>query len=195
MKKLVTAALLCAAPATPAYAQDADNSIARDGVRIEARATLETPTVSSLLQNNDVYKLGSAMAFGGEIGFDFAVSDEIVLGAYGQYEFSSVKSCDGTGFCVAADDYVEGGLHLGYAINESGQLYGKIGYGRLGLETSGNNLDSTANGSGPAFAIGYEHGLGENLYVRVEGGYADVGRIYGLNFQRRHFGASVGARF
>lgn len=194
VKTVFGAAVLVAIAAQPAFAQDSGNDIARDGVRIEARATYETPTVSSLVQANDVYKLGSAFAFGGELGLDLAVSDAIVVGPYATYEFSNVESCDGAD-CVSAEDNFAAGLHVGYALGESNQLYGKVGYNKFSLEADIANLVVSESGDGFAFAIGYEHGLSENLYARVEFGYADVGDIFGINFQRRHAGVAVGARF
>ncbi|QZH76337.1 MAG: outer membrane beta-barrel protein [Erythrobacter sp.] len=196
MRLFVVPVALCAAVAVPAAAQEANttDSIARDGVRIEARATYETPTVSSIEEDDDVYKLGSAFAFGGEVGFDLAVSNSVVVGPYGQYEVSSVESCE-EGFCVSTTDYLEAGLHIGVALNAEGQLFGKLGYGQLGFETSGLGLDSTETGEGVAFAAGYEHGFGDTFYGSVELGYADLGDVYGINFQRRHAGVTVGARF
>ncbi|WP_160612322.1 outer membrane beta-barrel protein [Pontixanthobacter aestiaquae] len=87
------------------------------------------------------------------------------------------------------------GLHIGYALNDSGQLYGKIGYSRLKLEADVLGLQASESGSGVGFAVGYENGLGENAYARVEFGYADNGEIFGLNFQRRHAGVGLGVRF
>ena len=194
MKKFGFVAILVAAFSTPAFAQDSDDSNARDGIRIEARATYETPTISSVIDDDDVFKLGSAFAFGGEIGFDLAVSDNLVVGPYGQYEVSTVESSE-EGFTIRTTDYIEAGLHVGYAISDSGQVYGKIGYANLGFETEGQGLDTTEDGSGFAFALGYEFGFGENAYARIEGGYADVGKVYGINWQRRHFGVAVGGRF
>ncbi len=196
------ALLATAAIAHPALAQNAQTiAIARDGFRVEARATYETPTVSSVAEDDDVFKLGSAFAFGGEAGFDIALGDRFVVGPYGQYEVSSVESCEGT-FCLRAKDWLEAGLHVGYATGPNGQVYGKIGYGRLTLETEGTDpefgdldLSSQQDGSGVAFSIGYEQGFGEMFYGRIEGGYADVGDIYTLNFQRSHAGVSLGARF
>lgn len=193
MNKVFLGAVLSAVIATPAFAQDeTDTSMARDGFRIEARAMYETPTVSSIVEDDDVFKLGSAVAFGGEVGFDVAVGNALVVGPYANYELSNVESCDGT-FCVAAKNNFAAGLHIGYALTESGQLYGKVGYSRLKLETTGP--DSTDNGSGAGFAVGYEQGFGENFYGRVEFGYADNGEIYGINFQRRHAGIAIGTRF
>ena len=111
MHKLIFAAAIAAGSTQPAFAQDDDRTPAegKQGVRFEARAIYETPTVSNLEPGDDVYEVGSAFAFGGEIGF--------------------------------------------------------------------------------------EHGFGESFYGRIEFGYADNGEILGINFQRRHAGLMLGARF
>ena len=194
MKKFSLAAALGAGLATPAFAQDADTSTARDGFRIEARATYETPTVSSIEEDDDVFKIGSAFAFGAEAGFDIAVSNSVVVGPYAQYEVSTVESCE-AGFCLSAGGYLEAGLHVGLATGADGQVYGKVGYADQSFDFSGPGLNVSENGSGFAFALGYEHSFGENFYGRVEGGYADLGEVFTINTQRRHFGVAFGARF
>ena len=194
MNKIILAGALAAISASPAFAQDA-TSTARDGFRIEARATYETPTVSSIEEDDDVYKIGSAMAFGGEAGFDLAVGERVVVGPYAQYEFSTIESCD-SGACLSADGYLEAGLHIGYAVGTNGQLYGKVGYAEQGFEVdvaTGGDFKDTGNGV--AFALGYEHSFGPNFYGRVEGGYADLGDVFTINTQRRHFGIALGTRF
>jgi outer membrane immunogenic protein len=72
MKKYLTIALAIACVPGVAAAQDMDESQAAPaadfgGVRVEARIGYETPTVS---EDNDVYKIGSAVSYGGELGFD-----------------------------------------------------------------------------------------------------------------------------
>jgi outer membrane immunogenic protein len=196
MKYLVCAAVLAAGLTQPAFAQDdeSDTSNGKAGIRIEARATYETPTVSSVNQQGDVYKLGSAFAWGGEAGFDIAVSNGVVIGPYGTYEFSSVENCDGTD-CISVTDNYEFGLHAGFNVGQSGLVYVKAGYGSMGLKAEIANITDEERGGGVAGAIGYEHGFGKNFYGRVELGYSDNGEIFGLNFQRRHAGVALGARF
>lgn len=212
MKKLLCGVALAAAVAQPAWAQDTtdDSAMAyasapsgnpKAGVRVEARAMYETPTVSGDEigeDEDDLYKLGSAFAFGGEAGFDFAVSDNVVVGPYGNYEKSTVESCE-DGECVRAKDSLSAGLHVGFLTGTSGMLYGKIGYTELSLEADVfvNGVLVTADDSsgGVSGAIGYEQGFGPNFYGRIEGGYADVGEIFLINFQRRYAGVSLGARF
>ena len=193
MKKMLLAVALGAMATTPAFAQESGDT-ARDGFRIEGRVTYETPTISSVEEDDDVFKIGSAFAFGGEAGFDIAVSDSAVVGPYAQYEISTVENCD-LDVCVSAEGYFEAGLHVGFATSPEGQIYGKVGYAEQSYEITGFGPDVSDTGSGFAFALGYEHGFGEYFYGRIEGGYADLGDVFGINTQRRHFGVAIGSRF
>ncbi|MGH6651341.1 MAG: outer membrane beta-barrel protein [Sphingopyxis sp.] len=194
MKKLITVAVLAAGFATPAFAQEEAQGHDKAGFRVEARAVYETPTVSSIAQNNDVYKVGSAVAFGGEAGFDIAVGPSVVVGPYVTFEKSSVEASDGVD-TLKVKDNLGAGLHVGYAIGSKGLIYGKVGYAKLRVEARSGNLSATESGSGFQGAVGYEHGFGEMFYGRVEFGYGDNGRIGGINFQRRHAGVALGVRF
>lgn len=197
MKKIAISAVLALGVAQPAFAQDGESAAeGKAGFRIEARAVLETPTVSNLDDDDNVYKIGSAMAFGGEVGFDFAVSETVVLGPYATYEFSTVENCE-AGDCVSATDNYSIGLHGGVAVGSKGLIYAKVGYASLGLEAdlASLGLETSDRGGGVGGAIGYEHGFGQNFYGRIEFGYADNGDIFGIDFQRRHAGVALGARF
>lgn len=208
MKTLLCGVALAAVLTTPALAQDqagadyaGQTGNPKAGLRIEARASYETPTIEGdeiFEDDDDLYKLGSAFAFGGEAGFDFAVSDRVVVGPYGNYEKSTVESCD-LGDCVRGKDSLSAGLQVGLVTGTSGMIYGKVGYTELTLEAEGV-LDGTPftaedTGGGISAALGYEFGLGRTLYGRVEGGYADVGEIFGIEWQRRYAGVALGARF
>lgn len=194
MRKLIAAALCAAGFVSPAFAQEEGQGNDKAGFRIEARTVYETPTVSSIDEDDDVYKVGSAMAFGGEAGFDIAVGSSVVVGPYVTFEKSSVKVTDGADRLKVKDN-LAAGLHLGYAIGSKGQIYGKVGYAKLRLEAQSGAFRATESGSGVQGAIGYEHGFGEKFYGRVELGYGDNGRIGGINFQRRHAGVALGVRF
>ena len=209
MKKILCGVALAAVLATPAMAQDqgdADYAVApagntKAGVRIELRGSYETPTVEGeevFEDDDDLYKLGSAFAFGGEAGFDFAVSDRVVVGPYGNYEKSNVESCDGDE-CVRAENSLSAGLHVGLLTGTSGMVYAKVGYTELTLEADvlvdGVLVTVDDKSGGISGALGYEFGFGPNLYGRVEGGYADVGDIFGIAWQRRYAGVALGARF
>ncbi len=197
MKKFVFAAAVAAAISTPAMAQDQDN--AKSGARIEGRLMYETPTVSSLVTNNDIFKIGSAVAYGVEAGYDFKVGKSVVVGPYVNFEKSSVENSDGVNVFKVKDNFAAG-LHLGYALSEKGQIYLKAGYAKLRIggqvEVAPNTVVAfNDSGSGVQGAIGYEQSFGKNFYGRVEFGYGDNGEIVGLNVQRRHAGIALGARF
>lgn len=200
MKAIYFAGAALAVLAQPAFAQDAAGN-SKAGFRIEARAMYETPTIEGeelFEDDDDLYKLGSAFAFGGEAGFDLAVSDSFVVGPYVNYEKSTVESCV-DGDCLRADSSWSAGAQLGFLVGTAGMVYGKIGYTELTLEADinvdGFVLSGTDSSGGIGGAIGFEQGFGRNLYGRLEGGYAEVGEIYGIDHQRRYAGVALGARF
>ena len=206
MKKIIHGGALALTAAQPAMAQDwwvnnepqPEVSTARDGLRVEARAMFETPTVDRDNTDDFDYKLGDAVAFGGEAGYDVALGNRLVVGPYGKYEKSTVESC-ADGACARITDYYEFGGHLGYALGPNGQLYGKVGYGEMGIEAEGTDSFGTFSESessgGLAFALGFELGLGETAYVRLEAGQANVGEIFGLDWKRQSAGGALGVRF
>ena len=110
MKSLYLLALAAVCIPGVAAAQDSDTRASHfDGIRGEARVGYETPTVSD---SGNVYKIGSAVSGGGEIGFDLAAGKSVVVGPYAVYEFSSVKLCDGPD-CIKEDGNLGVGGRLG----------------------------------------------------------------------------------
>ena len=186
---LLGAAALASVPGV-ACAQDvsADDF---DGIRIEARLGYETPTVS---EDGDVYKIGSAVSYGGEAGVDFKLGDRVVAGPYATYEFSSVELCDG-GDCLKEEGNLGTGLRLGYAVSPTFLVYGKLGYASIKFKASTGSLSASASKGGVQGAIGTDVNFGKNFYGFAEINYADYGKFYGINLQRRHVAAGVGFRF
>jgi outer membrane immunogenic protein len=171
-----------AAPASPAAHFD--------GVRLEARLGYETPTVSD---DNDVYKIGSAVSYGGEAGFDLRVGNRVVVGPYATYEFSSVDLCDGAD-CLSEDGNLGAGLRLGVVAGRT-LIYGKLGYARIRFTATSGNVTASDSDDGIQGAIGVNFNLGRNFYGLAEVNYADYGRFEGINLQRRHVAAGLGVRF
>jgi outer membrane immunogenic protein len=187
MKKFILAALACAATITPAHAEGID------GARVVARLGWETPTVSGNALGG-VYKVGQAVSFGGEAGYDFKVSDKVTFGPYGVIDFSGVKACD-VGDCLKVKHTYGVGGRVGYGVGDAGVIYAKVGYANIKLKANvGPVVDSTSKG-GVQGALGYEGGLGKSAFWMLEANYADFGSIGGINFQRRHVAAGVGFRF
>ncbi len=208
MKKMIIA-LALAGVAVPGAAQaqdyDSSNAVAADkaGVRVEGRVSWER--INDPEEDAGInYEVGSGIAYGGEIGVDFPVSERVVLGPYVNYEASSVEDC-ADGLCVGSDGFWSAGIHAGLITGQSGMVYAKLGYGEQTIYLDGEFYDAGTNttfvfdesetGGGYAFAMGYEHGFTSTLYGRAEVGVSEASDIYGFDFQRGHIGLSLGARF
>jgi outer membrane immunogenic protein len=190
MKKYIALAALMACVPGAALAQDKPAS-KLDGVRIEARIGYETPTVSD---SGTIYKIGSAVSYGGEIGFDLKAGKNVTVGPYAVYEFSSVSLCDSTG-CLKEDGNLGAGGRIGFIAGNSTVIYAKVGYGRISFHGTGVLNGFDAHKDGIQGAIGVDVNVAKNVYVMVEGNYADYGKLFGTNLQRRHLAGGVGFRF
>lgn len=189
MKTMAAVAAVFACAPGVAFAQDFD------GARIEARIGYETPTISGDdLGDEDVYKIGSAVSYGGEVGFDLRAGDRVVVGPYANYEFSSVEACDGAD-CLKVDGNFSVGGRIGYAVSPTVQIFGKVGYANITLSADTAFGDDSDSKGGVQGALGAALNIGRNAYGMVELSYADYGELYGINLQRRHVAAGVGFRF
>jgi len=184
MIKYVVSAAVALAVSTPAFAADFT------GPRVEARIGWETPTVSG---DGDVYKLGSAVSYGGEIGYDLKAGRNLIVGAYGSFEKSSVKECD-SGYCLGVDYNWQAGGRVGLGFGRA-QGYVKLGYSSLKLNANVDTLSGSETKGGVGGGIGVDVNAGKHLYWGVEANYSDFGQIEGINFQRRQVAAKVGVRF
>lgn len=194
MKKLVAVALAIACVPSIAAAQEEITDAPKkfDGIRLEARIGYETPTVS-LDGDDDVYKVGSALSYGGEIGFDFK-ANKVVLGTYANYEFSGVDFCD-EGVCLGEKGNFSAGARVGVMVGPKGLVYGKLGYASIEIEASIDDLRGSESKGGVQGSLGFEFGVGRNAYGFLEGSYADYGDFYGINLQRRQLAGGIGVRF
>lgn len=210
MAKFLCGVALAAMLAVPAAAQDDTAGgeyeivdTARDGLRIEGRAMFES--ISDPEEDEDiVYELGQAVSFGGEVGYDIAVSDNVTVGPFVTYEKSGVESCsDGDAFCVRANDFLAIGAQVGFG-GLTSQFYAKAAYTRLSVEAEGViddgfgqpfAVDEEVTGDGFQIAVGYEFGFGDNLYGRAEVAAGENYNIFDLDFQRVTAGVALGARF
>jgi outer membrane immunogenic protein len=161
------------------------------GIRFELRLGYETPAVSD---DGDVFRIGSAVSYGAEAGFDFRLGRSVVMGPYATYEFSSVDLCDG-GDCLRENGNFGVGLRVGFAASPRTLIYGKLGYARIRFTATSGGISESESDGGVQGALGVNLDLGRNLYGMAEANYADYGRFVGINLQRRHVAAGIGARF
>lgn len=193
MNKLLAAAAVLSCVPGIAAAQDETVENNFEGARAELRLGYETPTVSG---DGDVYKIGSAVSYGGELGYDIAVSEKVTFGPYVNYEFSGVELCDG-GDCIEVEGNLSAGGRIGFVLSPKAALYGKVGYSSISLKAVSGGLSATDSKGGVYGALGAEFAVSSNVYVNIEAAYADYGDLYdtGVNLQRRHVAAGVGFRF
>jgi len=191
MKKYLVAAMAAICLPGVAAAQD-DVAPKMDGVRLEARLGYETPTVSD---SSGVYKIGSAVSYGGEIGFDLKAGKSVVVGPYAVYEFSGVDLCDGAGNCLGENGNFAAGGRLGFILGDKTQLYVKAGYASIDMKATSGGASGSQSKSGVQGAIGVDYNFSKHVYGMVEANYADYGDFYGIKLQRRHVAAGIGVRF
>lgn len=198
MKKLLIAAVAAAFVCLPgvAAAQDYDGDAGPDhsfaGPRIEARIGWETPTVSD--GSGTVYKVGQAVSYGGEAGFDVAAGKKVTIGAYANYDVSNVEVCDG-GDCLGEKGNLSAGARIGYAASPTVLIYIKGGYNSITMKAKSGTLTGEETKGGVGGALGVEFVVKKHVYAFVEGNYADYGDFFGINLQRRHVAAGLGVRF
>lgn len=162
-----------------------------DGVRAEARLGWETPTVS---EDEEVFKIESDISYGGEVGYDFAASDHVVVGPYAVYEFSNVNICDG-GDCLREDGNLGAGVRVGWVASPDWLVYGKLGYAQIRFTANIGAVSGSDSEGGIQGAIGANYNFNKNVYGLVEINYGDYGKFADINLQRRHVVAGVGVRF
>ncbi|WP_300974091.1 outer membrane beta-barrel protein [Sphingomonas sp. LHG3406-1] len=193
MRTLIVSAIALAA-ATPAAAQTATGSTNNfDGARIEARIGWETPTVSG---DGDVYKLGSAVSYGAEVGYDLAISPTVTVGPYASWEQSSVElEDDFSSVSIKVGRNYQLGGRVGFGLGNI-NLYGKVGYSNIKLSLEGAGADDYSDTKGGiGGGLGVEGNMGKNAYWGIEGNYSDFGKFEGINLQRRQLAGKVGFRF
>jgi len=185
------AATLLLAPIS-AFAQDEAPAHDFAGPRIEARLGYETPTVSD--GSGGIWKIGSAVSYGGEIGVDLRAGKNVVVGPYANYEFSSVSLCDG-GACLEETGNLSVGGRLGLVVGAKSLVYVKAGYASMTFKGTLSGQSASESKGGVQGSLGIELGLGKKAYAFLDASYADYGKFYGINLQRRQVAGGVGIRF
>jgi outer membrane immunogenic protein len=185
MRKLTLFAVSAALVPSAAFADDAS------GPRLEARFGYETPTIS---QATDVFKIDSAISYGAEAGYDLNFGGALTVGPYANYEFSSVKACDGAD-CLQVDGNLSVGGRVAYKIGGSASVYIKGAYSKLKIKGESATGTATESKSGPQGAVGATIGLGRNLYALGEISYSDLGDLGDFKLKRKNVAFGLGMRF
>jgi outer membrane immunogenic protein len=201
--KLLFASVAALVIATPAMAQD--DSGFKGGARIEARVGVDDVVLKS--GGSSESEIG--LAYGTELGYDYATKSGFVIGAYAGIEGATTKECAtvtvSQRFCLKAGRNITVGVRAG-GIVAGGLLYAKGGYtnGRVTASVidsavPANNVSASDSADGYHLGAGYEFSISAHTYAKIEYVYTHysvdntLGSTTGL---QRHQGmAGFGYRF
>lgn len=219
--KFQAAAIMAAtiAFAQPAAAQDALPSypemkerVAHDplqGLRVEALVGYDRLEGNYYEDDTKYYDGYDGIGFGGEIGYDVAVSAKVLLGAYAGIGKSTQKQCDeifgNDELCQEAGVAQYAGVRVGFPIGARSVAYLRGGYShaklKLDYDAVGTSADFSTdeNYSGYHIGAGAEYGIGGRAYLKGDVAvtqYSTNKTLYdGVNFERVQATAGIGFRF
>jgi outer membrane immunogenic protein len=203
LRTLTLAALLAAASAVPIAAADFS------GFRAEIQGGWDNPLVNySVFGPDDIYwgtyhKSHSGFMYGAEVGYDFPVSDTIIIGALVSVDGTTVK-LDATHpgiSAVAANVGVQWDIaaRAGFKVADSTLLYASLGYANTMvryyysdiLPPLSPDLEQSRRYGGFLAAAGIEQAFGEKFYGKLEYRYSN----YQDGVTRNQIVAGAGIRF
>jgi outer membrane immunogenic protein len=202
---------------TPSVYQDEEENIGIGGFRAEIRGGIERPNLSVTDGGtNYVAKLGSSVAYGGEIGYDIPVSKNTTVGPYVSYDLANSDICDSVNpfanerleICFKAKSNFSVGVRAGFATGPKGELNLSIGYDKYNYDYSevltavpsnavlgGYSFSGDDGGIGVGF--GYNHMIAKNAYIGAGAHITEAGKFQGsdLSLQRFQGHLNIGLRF
>jgi outer membrane immunogenic protein len=205
MLRTLTVAALLAAAATAAPAAAAEFS----GFRAEVQGGWDNPVINySVFSADDVYwgtyhKSHSGFMYGAEVGYDFPVSDTIILGVLASVDGTTVKlnAEHPTISAVSANVGVQWDIaaRAGFKVADSTLLYASAGYANTQvkyyytdiLPPLSADLEVSRRYGGFLLAAGVEQAFGEKFYGKLEYRYSN----YQAGVTRNQIVAGAGIRF
>ena len=162
------------------------------GFRVEARIGLDEVKADPVMDE-------SGVMFGIGLGYDLALTDNIIWGVQLSADLSSAEYniSDASGsLTLSAERDLEALGRLGYKASDKLLVYGLAGYanGRIKAALTLNGIGSSSaseNGDGFRFGGGAEYLISGNTYGKVEYRYT----AYDGDLDRSQVVAAVGIRF
>lgn len=186
--------------------------VARDplqGLRVEALVGYDRLEGNYYEDDTKYYDGYDGVGFGGEIGYDVAVSSKVLLGAYAGIGKSTQKQCDeifgDDELCQKAGVAYYAGARIGFPMGARSQLYLRGGYShaklQLDYDAAGTTTDFSTDESYSGYHLGggAEYGIGGRAYVKGDltiTQYSTNEKLYdGVNFERVQATVGIGFRF
>jgi outer membrane immunogenic protein len=127
---------------------------------------------------DDLY---TGAAYGGEIGYDFAVSKTMTVGPYVSYQLSNSKKCEGPindagvniSYCLKSKSNMSVGARLAGGTGK-GEAFLTLGYDVYDLDFAVDaavpgrpvsRFESNKNRKGGSVGFGYNHTIKNNIYI------------------------------
>lgn len=215
MRKILFAALVLGA--TPAWADDGEADAEKiGGMRIEVHAGIERPSLSDS-QNGIQYvdKLGSSFTYGGEVGFDVAVSKKVTVGPYVSYDAGGSDKCEsysaGPGIAGTACFHSNANLSAGVRValvSKKDEFFLGVGYSSYDVDFSITEVNTATSATTFAYAnngnrggidvsMGWNHSVGKHAYVGLGMKIGELGDFEGTGYglQRAQGHVALGMRF
>ncbi|MET0587851.1 MAG: porin family protein [Novosphingobium sp.] len=210
------------ATTSAAFAQKATPAANFEGPRIEALIGYDNHRSGSSADFDDDLDLKQSIdgvTYGAGIGYDFAIGDQMIIGAEAEITDSSAgwdnnnsqPNVFNLGRVNAGRDIYVGG-RIGYAASPTTLLYAKAGYTNARYNVQGTDGSTSLNEhldtDGYRIGAGVEHKLGTNAFVKLEYRYSNYseGEIdfardipdssrFDIDTDRHQVVAGVGYRF
>ena len=179
------AAVLAAAASTAAAAAPADTAGAFNGPFVGIQGgwqqdRLRYNSVDALGNFSSGHSNGSGFGYGGQVGYDYRLQSNLVLGAEASVTGRTGHAAFDNGFGQLAND------RFGRTINATGRLgmvfgaSGGLGYFRGGYSNTRILFDDGVarqgyNRDGYTVGVGYEQAITRHVSARLEYNYADYG--------------------
>ncbi len=172
-------ALAALAAAVPAFAQGTPDAFNGPFVGVQGgwqqdRQTLEVNNGGLLTtgkQNKDGF------AYGGQIGYDFRLSPQVVLGAEVDLTGrTGTAQLDGTsGLELKQGRTIAATARLGYLVSPQSLIYVRGGYANARFDIRDATTSISENRDGYQIGAGYEQQLTRNVSARIEYAYSRFG--------------------
>jgi outer membrane immunogenic protein len=182
----VAAVLATAAAAMPAAAAEFS------GFRAELQGGWNSTSIGYVdAFGTNFENSSSAFGYGAEVGYDFPISETVIIGVLGNVSgstqsYTDMLCPDGTSACLLGRPNVNANMGVnfsamaraGFKVADSTLLYGGLGYANQNVKyyitpVGGVTVEDSQSYGGFRLAAGIEQAFGESFYGKVEYRYTN----------------------